>query len=40
MTEKEKMENEEREKIIKELNEIHEPWILYEILRFTINIMK
>ena len=40
MTVKEELENEHREEIIKKLNEIHEPWILYEILRFTINIMK
>lgn len=40
MTEKEKLGNEYREKIIKNLNEIREVWILSEILIFTINIMK
>lgn len=40
MTEKENLENEYREEIIKNLNEILEAWILREILIFTINIMK
>ena len=40
MTEKEKLGNEYREEIIKNLNEIREAWILREILIFTINIMK